>query len=351
MVRVLRRRPRLVAVLLLLFVSAIWGSTFVVVKQTIAHTPVLDFLAWRFLIAGGLLVVLRPGALLRLGLRGWRHGSLLGLALAAGYMTQTFGLESTPAAVSGFLTGLQVVFTPVIAWIVLRQWPGKRTWSATAVATVGLAVMTLRGAPFGLGETLTVVSAALFALQIVGLEEWASTENAYGLAAVQLLTVGGVSLVAASPGGIAVPSTPSIWGAVVLTAVAATAFAFVVQTWAQSHLPATSAAVVFTTEPAFAAVFALISGEPLGWGLVVGGSLVVLAMLVMGVGGAGGTDGSDATGGAERPGGASAGSVPAVVPVPATRSPPPSHPALACGALSGDSAELAGSLDLPEVAV
>jgi drug/metabolite transporter (DMT)-like permease len=285
MVNKLRRRPTLVAVALLLLVSAIWGSTFVVVKQAITQTSVLDFLAWRFILAGLLLAVIRPQALVRLGRVGWRNGTLLGGALAAGYITQTYGLRYTPAAVSGFLTGLQVVFTPVIGWAILRHRPGSRTWTAVLVATSGLALLTLRGVPFGIGEGLTIASAALFALQIVGLEQWVSAEDAYGLAAVQLLTIGGISLVAAAPGGLRLPPTPAIWGAVVLTAVAATAFAFVVQSWAQSHLSATSAAVVFTTEPVFAALFAWVSGEHLGWAMIIGGAFVVLAMLVMGVGG------------------------------------------------------------------
>ena len=284
MVNALRQRPRMVAVLLLLLTSAIWGSTFVVVKQAISETSVLDFLAWRFIFAGVLLAVLRPRALMRLGRRGWRHGVLLGVVLAMGYMAQTFGLRTTPAAVSGFLIGLQVVFTPVIGWVLLRHRPHRRTWAAVFVATIGLALMTLRGASFGVGEGLTIISSAVFALQIVGLEQWASAENAYGLATVQLLTIGGLSLVAGAPGGIGLPPTRSIWAAVVLTAVAATAFAFVVQTWAQSHLSATSAAVVFATEPVFAGLFAWMSGEHLTWALLAGGALVVLAMLVMGSG-------------------------------------------------------------------
>jgi drug/metabolite transporter (DMT)-like permease len=283
MVNELRRRPRLLAVLLLLVASAIWGSTFVVVKQAIGHAPVLDFLAWRFVLAGLLLAAARPRALLRIGRRGVRNGVLLGVALAAGYMTQTYGLKYTPAAVSGFLTGLQVVVTPVIGWALLCSRPSRRTWGAVVLATVGLAVLTLRGVPFGTGEALTVVSAGLFALQIVGLEAWTTVEDAYALATVQLLTVGAVALVAAAPSGLQLPSSPDLWGAVVLTAVAATAFAFVVQSWAQSHLSATSAAVVFTTEPLFAALFAWASGERLGFGVIVGGALVVVAMLVMGV--------------------------------------------------------------------
>lgn len=292
MVEELRRRPRLVAVLLLLLASAIWGSAFVVVKQAITQTSVLDFLAWRFILAGLLLAAARPRALLRLGSRGWRNGALLGLALAAGYVAQTYGLERTPAAVSGFLTGLEVVCTPVVGWALLRSRPAGRTWVAVMVATAGLAVLSLRGVPFGIGEGLTVVSAAVFALQIVGLEGWATAQEAYGLATVQLLTVGVVALVAAAPSGLHLPSTPDLWGAVVLTAIAATAFAFVVQTWAQSHLSATSAAVVFTTEPVFAALFAWASGEHLGWAVLAGGVLVVLAMLVMGAGSRGPAAGS-----------------------------------------------------------
>lgn len=306
-----RRRRRLVAVLLLLLASAIWGSTFVVVKHAVAQSSVLDFLAWRFIMAGLLLAALRRRALARLGKRGWGQGGLLGAALAAGYLAQTYGLESTPAAVSGFLTGLQVLFTPVIGWALLRRHPGKRTWSAVLVATAGLAVLSARGGPFGAGEVLTMVSAGLFALQIVGLERWATSEDAYGLATVQLLTVGVISLVGAAPGGIGLPATPALWAAVALTAVAATAFAFLVQTWAQSHLSATSAAVVFTTEPVFAGLFAWISGEHLGSALVVGGALVVLAMLVMGFGSRAATvEGSIGTAPADAVEGSSSGTDP-----------------------------------------
>lgn len=287
MVDELRRRPRVVAIALLLVTATVWGSTFVVVKTAVGQAPVMDFLAWRFVLGGALLAVLRPRALVRLGWRGAGQGAVLGLVLAAGYILQTYGLRYTPAAVSGFLTGLQVVFTPVVAWLLLRHRPGARTWTAALVALSGLAVLSLRAVSLGTGEVLTVASAAMFALQLVALGEWASVEDAYGLATVQLLTVGAVSLVGAAPGGLTLPSTPSLWGAVALTALGATAFAFVVQSWAQSHVSATTAAVVYTTEPLFAALFAWIAGERLGWGVLVGGALVVGAMVVLGVGSAG----------------------------------------------------------------
>ena len=284
MVNELRRRPRAVAVALLVVTAMVWGTTFVVVKSAVAHMPVLDFLAWRFLLAGVLLAGLRPRALVRLGRRGVRQGLVLGAVLAAGYMLQTYGLRSTPAAVSGFLTGLQVVLVPLVGWLLLRHRPSARTWGAAAVAVSGLALLSLRGASFGAGETLTVVSAAVFAVQIVLLGRWASVEDAYGLATVQLLTVGAASLVGAAPGGLVLPSSLGLWAAIALTAVGATAFAFVVQSWAQSHVSATSTAVVYTTEPLFAAFFAWMAGEQMGGAVLVGGALVIAAMFVLGAG-------------------------------------------------------------------
>ncbi|MGH8980576.1 MAG: DMT family transporter [Acidimicrobiales bacterium] len=291
MMNELRRRPRIAAVALLLVAAMAWGSTFVIVKHAVSQAPVLDFLTWRFLLAGAILVVWRPRALSRLGWRGVCQGGALGLVLAAGYLLQTYGLEITPAAVSGFLTGLQVAFTPLIAWALLRHRPRGRTWAAILVATGGLALITLRGISLGPGEVLTLGSAAAFALQLVGLGRWTSIEDAYGLATMQLLTVGVVCTVGAAPSGIGLPSSPGVWGAVALTAVAATAFAFAAQTWAQSHLSATAAAVVFTTEPVFAALFAGLAGEHFGWTVLAGGGLVVAAMLVLGV-----TSGRDVTG-------------------------------------------------------
>ncbi len=284
MVSELRRRPKAVAVALLVVTSMVWGSTFVVVKTAVAHFPVLDFLAWRFLMAGVLLAVIRPRALLRLGWRKIAQGAVLGAALAAGYVLQTYGLRYTPAAVSGFLTGLQVVFTPVVGWMLLRHRPGARTWGASLLAVAGLAVLSLRSATFGAGEVLTVASAAMFAVQLVILGRWASARDAYGLATVQLLTVGAISLIGAAPSGLVLPSSAGLWAAVGLTALGATAFAFVVQSWAQSHVAATVAAVVYTTEPLFAALFAWIAGEQLGWGVLAGGALVVLAVFMLGLG-------------------------------------------------------------------
>jgi drug/metabolite transporter (DMT)-like permease len=198
---------------------------------------------------------------------------------------QTFGLRYTSAAISGFLTGLQVVFTPLLAWFLFRHRPAARALVATMLAIGGLAVMSLHGMTLGLGELLTVGAALLFAGQIVGLGFWSSAQDAYGLATVQLLTVAACCWLATLPEGPRAPARISEWVAIVVTAVVATAIAFVIQSWAQSQLSTTGAAVVLTMEPVFAALVAWSVGEKLGWSVLIGGGLVVVAMLVVEVAG------------------------------------------------------------------
>jgi drug/metabolite transporter (DMT)-like permease len=271
--------------LALVAVTAVWGSTFVVVKDAVEQMPVTDFLTWRFALAALAMLVLRPRAVASLGTAGRRAGLLLGLALGAGYLLQTLGLQTTSAAVSGFITGMFVVLTPLGAAVLLRQPPGRMAWLAVVLATVGLGFLALRGFSIGGGELLTLGCAAAFALHIVGLGRWAASYDVYGLAVVQLITVAGMCAVVAVPGGLAVPPDAGVWGALALTALAATAVAFVVQTWAQAHLPPTRAAVVMTMEPVFAGLFAVVAGgERLGPRTLIGAALVLAAMVLTEVG-------------------------------------------------------------------
>jgi drug/metabolite transporter (DMT)-like permease len=207
---------------------------------------------------------------------------VLGLALAAGYQLQTFGLRSTPAAISGFLTGLGVVFTPLLAWALLRHRPGYRAWAGSLLATGGLALISLRAFSFGAGELLTLASAVVFAAQIVGLGRWSTADGAWGLATVQLLTVAALLLFASlTRGGLGAPRNGGEWAAVAGTAVAATALAFAVQSWAQSQISTARTAVTLTMEPVFAALAAWVAGETFEWTVLAGGALVVAAMLVV----------------------------------------------------------------------
>lgn len=286
------RRESLAAGALVL-VTASWGSTFVIVQDAVERMPVLDFLTIRFAVAAAVLVALRPGSLGGLDWAARRHGVLLGAALGVGYVLQTYGLQHTSAAVSGFVTGMFVVFTPLTAALLLRRPVGLTAWAAVALATVGLGLLSLRGLGVGVGELLTLLAAACFAVHIVGLGEWSAGHDAYALAVVQLATVAALCGLAASPGGLAGPPDPGVWSAVVLTAVLATALAFVLQTWAQARLPATRAAVVMTLEPVFAGVFAvLLGGERLGARTLLGAAFVLAAMYVVELGPRRGVDAS-----------------------------------------------------------
>lgn len=262
-----------------------WGSTFVVVKDAVERMPVMDFLAWRFAVAALVMAAVRPGAVRRLSPAARRQGVVLGLALAAGYVTQTFGLQRTPATVSGFITGLFVVFTPLCSGLLLRRRVSATAWAAVAVATAGLALLSLRGLSVGTGEAITLLCAVSFALHIVGLGEWSTSSDAYGLAVVQLATVAVLSIVVSAPDTLAPPPDAGVWGAILLTSIGATALGFFGQTWAQAHLPPTRAAVVMTMEPVFAAVFGVaVGGDRLGPRTVVGALLVLGAMYLVELG-------------------------------------------------------------------
>ena len=220
-----------------------------------------------------------------MGPRGRRAGLVLGVALGSGYLLQTLGLQTTSALVSGFLTGMFVVLTPLGAAVLLREPPGRAAWGAVGLATVGLALLSLKGLSIEGGELLTLGCAAAFALHIVGLGRWAPSFNAYGLAVVQLLTTAALCGVVAIPGGLVIPPDAGVWGALALTALAATAVAFVVQTWAQAHLAPTKAAVVMSMEPVFSGLFAVgIAHEALGPRTFVGAVLVLGAMLLTEIG-------------------------------------------------------------------
>ena len=272
-------RPQLTATLSLTLVTAVWGSTFFLIKDVVTVLPVADFLAVRFWVAAAVMVVVFWPQLRRLDAVSLRRGLLLGVVYAVAQLLQTWGLEHTSASVSGFVTGMYVVLTPVLGGLLLRVRTPPVVWVAVLLATAGLAVLSLRGLAVGFGEAVTLVSAAVYALHIVGLGAWSRAEDALGLSTAQMLSLAATCTVVALPGGIETPPSRSVWIAVLYMALVAGAVALILQTWAQAHLPATRAAIVMTTEPVFAALFAvLFGGESLGARVVLGGALVLAAM-------------------------------------------------------------------------
>jgi drug/metabolite transporter (DMT)-like permease len=265
----------------LVAVTAVWGWTFLIVKDAIAKMPVMDFLAVRFAIAAILMFAIRPTSLRHINRRGLWQGAVIGFLLGMSYITQTYGLRTVSPGVSGFITGMAVVFTPVITWLMLRRKINRNTWLAVALALAGLALLSLHGWAFGTGELLTVGCAIFVAFQVIGLGEWSPHHEAYGLALVQITTSAVIMLIAAAPGGIVLPPDLTVWGTVGVTAVLATALAFVVQTWAQSLISPTHIAVILTMEPVFAGVFSVAAGEDRLTFRIIGGAVCVLAAMLI----------------------------------------------------------------------
>jgi drug/metabolite transporter (DMT)-like permease len=272
----------MIASFALVGVTAVWGYGFLAVKDAIASMPVMDFLAWRFLVATVVMIALRPTCLRNVTRRELLRGLGLGTILGLAYIAQTYGLRYTSVANSGFITGMFVVLTPVMSWILLRRKTSRTTWMVVALATVGLALLSLYGWSIGIGELLTLVCALFFAIHIVGLGEWSSQYEPYTFTLLQIGAVAVISLIASIHEGITVPPDPGVWVAVVITGVLATALAFFVQTWAQSLVSATRAAVVMTMEPVFAGLFAvIIVGEQLTVRTLGGAACILTAMFII----------------------------------------------------------------------
>jgi drug/metabolite transporter (DMT)-like permease len=270
---------RRLATLLLVAVTAVWGSTFFLIRDLVVTVPPADFLAVRFAIAAAVMALLFRRQVVALRSREVAAGIGLGLLYAGAQLLQTVGLEHTEASVSGFVTGSYVVLTPLFAAVLLRERVSLSTWLAVALASAGLALLSLHGLAVGLGEGLTLGSAALYALHIIGLGRFSTARAATGLATVQAAVIAVVCLAAAASGGVSLPADGGQWASLLYMALVAGAVALWAQTWAQSHLSAARAAIVMTLEPVFAALFAvLLGGESLTARMLLGGGLVLAAM-------------------------------------------------------------------------
>lgn len=276
------RRTTLLATAALLAMTACWGSTFFLIKDLLDRVPTLDFLAVRFAIASVAMVLIAPRALGRLSAARRRHAIVLGALYGLAQILQTAGLAHTAASVSGFITGMYVVSTPLLAAWLLHTRITAMTWAAVVLATTGLGVLTLEGFAVGYGEAITLVSAILYALHIVGLGAWSDARDALGMTILQLIVITVICFVATAPDGVVLPATTADWLSVVYMALFAGAAALVGQTWAQAHLPPARTAIIMSMEPVFAAFFAvLLGGESVTWRLAAGGSMVFAAMLVV----------------------------------------------------------------------
>lgn len=278
------KKPPRIAAPLLLAVAVVWGAAFVLMKPAIDQEPFYDFLATRFTLATIIMMVARPKVLREFNWDLVKRGIPLGILLSIGYITQTVALQMTTAAITGFLTGLYVVLTPVLGYFIYRRKLEKRVFVGIVLATIGLALISLNGLSIEPGQIWGIVCALFFAAHIVALGAWSPGKNVYVLTVLQLGTMAAINWVGSfiNDGAYQPPPNGDVWFAVIFTALFATAIAFFVQTWTQSIMDASRVAIILTTEIVWAAVIAVAIGqEVLSLRTVLGGAVMLGAMLLV----------------------------------------------------------------------
>ncbi len=247
---------------------------------------VADLQTWRFGLATLIMVALRPHWIIQAPKIHFIHGFWLGLALASGYAVQLVGLQHTSATVSGFITGLFVVFTPLITGIVLRVRIPTTAWVAVALTTVGLGLIALKGWTLGYGELLTLVCAIMFSIHIVGLDRWSDPEYVYSLTTTQIMMVFLVSLVMSIiQGGPHPPESSTLWIQIAFLSIFATCIGYFAQTWVQTKISATRTAIILTMEPVFSGIAGVTIGtDQLTTRIVIGALLILSAMYIVELG-------------------------------------------------------------------
>lgn len=261
------RRRGSTPLLALVLVTAIWGYTFVPVQEAVAVFPLFGFLAIRFAISTAALAPFAWRSLRLTPVAGIGAGVSAGLLLATAYGLQTAGLELTTVSSTGFITGLYVVFTPLIALALFRTPVPLAAWGGVLLALAGL--LLLSGIPGGstAGNLLVLGNALAQAVQIALMERFAPRYDARALTFLQMaVSAVGFTVIALALGDLSWPDTAQVWYALVVTGIFAGALGYLVATWVQSRTTAARAALVFTLEAPFAALFGvLLLAERLGW--------------------------------------------------------------------------------------
>ena len=268
--------------LAMLATAAVWGGSFVLMKDAIAQHDVYSFLSTRFILAALLMIAYRPSVFHGLSFKFIKRGVWAGILLGGGFIFQTFGLAKTTVSNTGFITGMYLVFTPLISLIILKRKVLIVQWFAVAIAMIGLILISYNGISIGTGEILVLISAFIYGAHFVALGEWSDGKNTYALTLIQILTIAAMSTVFAIVNGFQMPPNATVWQAILFTAVFATFIGFLVQTKAQSVMSATAASVLLAMETPFALFFGLFfNNDPLTLRIIVGGSLVMIAMGVV----------------------------------------------------------------------
>ena len=279
---VIKMKSKLTLYIAMISIAAVWGSSFVVMKDSLERQNVFSFLSSRFILAALLMFLYKPGVFRGLTKKFIYRGIIAGILLGGGYIFQTYGLTKTTVSNTGFITGLYLVFTPLISLIILKRHVLKIQWLAVVIATIGLFFISYNGVTIGLGEILVLISAFIYGAHFVALGEWSDGKNTYALTFIQVVTVAALTSIFAFKDGFQVAPDSTVWLAILYTAFFATFIGFLIQTKAQSVMSATVASVLLATETPFAVFFGLyFHSDPLTLRIITGGSLVMAAMALV----------------------------------------------------------------------
>ena len=279
---VIKMKSKLTLYIAMISIAAVWGSSFVVMKDSLERQNVFSFLSSRFILAALLMFMYKPGMFRGLTKKFIFRGIIAGILLGSGYIFQTYGLTKTTVSNTGFITGLYLVFTPLISLIILKRHVLKIQWLAVVIATIGLFFISYNGVTIGLGEILVLISAFIYGAHFVALGEWSDGKNTYALTFIQVATVAALTSIFAFKDGFQMAPDSTVWLAILYTAFFATFLGFLIQTKAQSVMSATVASVLLATETPFAVFFGLyFHSDPLTLRIITGGLLVMLAMALV----------------------------------------------------------------------
>ena len=271
--------------LLLLSVAIAWGVTFLMVQDAISTTPVYSFLFFRFALASLLMFFIAYKYLNFINKKTVIYGVILGVFLFSAFATQTFGLAYTQSSIVAFITGLNVICVPFLAYFIFKEEITKNVLLGSFIAVFGLYLLTMSGTlTFEKGEFLTLICAFLFALQIIFTGKFSKEVNVFLLVLFQLITVAILSLIFSlllEEKTFDISYNYAFFKAVIITAVFATVYAFLIQTYMQQFTTATKTAIIFAMEPVSAAIFAYITvNESLSATQVFGAILIVFATII-----------------------------------------------------------------------
>ena len=274
---------RYIRELALVLVTLIWGVGFVVTKNAITEVGPITFIAWRFVIASIVMVIIFGRRGIRTSKRAMIGGGVIGLFLGTGYIFQTIGLQHTTNSNTAFITGMYVVLVPILAFFLLKRRPSGAVLVGVVVGFVGLALLSVNeNLQMNRGDVWVVACAVLFALHLIAITFYVMRYSEIVLATYQIFTTAILALIASfvfeAPTVDAVLS--QIWP-LLFTGVLGTSYAFYAMTWAQKKIPPTRVGLILLLESPSGAFFGwLLAGEILGPRQLVGCALILLAMVI-----------------------------------------------------------------------